>query len=193
MNSRIVLTGGGTAGHVMPHLAILGDLRSAGFEVFYVGSRGIEKELAEKAGIPFYQVSTGKLRRYLSVDNILDIFRLISGFFQSLWILAKLRPAIVFSKGGFVAVPVTFAAWFLGVPVVTHESDYSPGLANKIIGPFSKKILYTFPETSKFIPAEKSVHVGTPVRPELFDGDAVKGRAFAGFSDNRPRRLDSSE
>ena len=182
---KIILTGGGTAGHVMPHLAILGELRQAGFEVHYVGSGGIEKVLAEKAGIPFHEILTGKLRRYFSVQNFTDIFRFLAGFFQSLVIIAQLRPKIVFSKGGFVAVPVTLAAWILGVPVVTHESDFSPGLANKIIAPFSRKILYTFPETGGYLPPLKAVHVGTPVRPTLFDGDSGRGRAFCGFSDNR--------
>jgi UDP-N-acetylglucosamine--N-acetylmuramyl-(pentapeptide) pyrophosphoryl-undecaprenol N-acetylglucosamine transferase len=170
----------------MPNLAILSELRRCGFEVHYAGSGGIEKELAIQAGLPFHQIQTGKLRRYFSVQNFLDLFRLIMGFFQALGIMLKVRPKIVFSKGGFVAVPVTIAAWICRIPVVTHESDYSPGLANKIIAPFSKKILYTFPETGRFLPAAKAIHVGTPVRAELFAGDPVKGRVMCGFQDDKP-------
>jgi UDP-N-acetylglucosamine--N-acetylmuramyl-(pentapeptide) pyrophosphoryl-undecaprenol N-acetylglucosamine transferase len=181
MSAVIVLTGGGTAGHVMPNLALLDELRRAGFTPHYVGGHGIERELALKAGIPFHGVLTGKLRRYISLRNFLDVFRLIAGICQAIVLIARLKPRIVFSKGGFVAVPVTLAAWVFGVPVVTHESDYSPGLANRIIIPFSRKILYTFPETAKYLPKEKATFVGTPVRSELFEGDAEKGREFCGF------------
>ena len=139
---RIVLTGGGTAGHVMPHIAILPQLQNNDFEVHYIGSGGIEKEIATKHGIPFHEISTGKLRRYFSVQNFVDIFRVIAGFFQAFNLMLRLKPSVIFSKGGFVAVPVTLAAWVCGVPVVTHESDYSPGLANRIIAPFSRKILF---------------------------------------------------
>jgi UDP-N-acetylglucosamine--N-acetylmuramyl-(pentapeptide) pyrophosphoryl-undecaprenol N-acetylglucosamine transferase len=182
----IILTGGGTAGHVMPHLAILSELRDAGFDPHYVGSGGIEKDLANKAQIPFHQIATGKLRRYASVDNFLDVFKIFLGFIQALVLVARLRPVVVFSKGGFVAVPVTIAAWFFRVPVVTHESDYSPGLANRIIAPFSKKILFTFPETASYLSAAKAIHVGTPVRPELFLGDSVRGRTFCQLSRGLP-------
>jgi UDP-N-acetylglucosamine--N-acetylmuramyl-(pentapeptide) pyrophosphoryl-undecaprenol N-acetylglucosamine transferase len=182
----MILTGGGTAGHVMPHLAILTELRKAGFEPHYIGSGGIESELARKAQIPFHQIATGKLRRYVSVDNFWDIFKIIWGTAQSLILLLRLRPKIVFSKGGFVAVPVTVAAWILGIPVVTHESDYSPGLANKIIAPFSRKILYTFPETGALLSTTKAQHVGTPVRPELFAGDASIGKKLCGFTRDLP-------
>ncbi len=183
---RIVLTGGGTAGHVMPHLAILSELRKSNFDVVYIGSGGIEKELAVKHGIPFHQISTGKLRRYFSLQNFLDVFRIVVGFFEAFVLMLRLRPAVIFSKGGFVAVPVTLAAWMCGVPVVTHESDYSPGLANKIIGPFSKKILYTFPETQKYLGSGKAILVGSPVRPDLFSGDVETGRSYCGFSDKKP-------
>jgi UDP-N-acetylglucosamine--N-acetylmuramyl-(pentapeptide) pyrophosphoryl-undecaprenol N-acetylglucosamine transferase len=186
MSQLIILTGGGTAGHVMPHLAILSELRAAGFEPHYIGSGGIEGELARNAGIPFYKVSTGKLRRYISLDNFFDIFKICIGIVQSMILLARLRPKIVFSKGGFVAVPVTVAAWLLRIPVITHESDFSPGLANKIIAPFSKKILYTFPETGASFSSSKAIHVGTPVRPELFSGDAGRGRSFCGLKRGFP-------
>jgi len=186
VTKRIVLTGGGTAGHVMPNLALLPQLRAAGFDVVYIGSAGVEKGLVTAANVPFFEISTGKLRRYFSIQNILDVGRIIAGFFQALILMMRLRPHAVFSKGGFVAVPVTLAAWCCGVPVVTHESDYSPGLANKIITPFSRKILYTFPETEKFLPKEKSEMVGTPVRQDLFSGDAERGRQLCGFGPEKP-------
>jgi UDP-N-acetylglucosamine--N-acetylmuramyl-(pentapeptide) pyrophosphoryl-undecaprenol N-acetylglucosamine transferase len=186
VTKRIVLTGGGTAGHVMPNLALLPQLRAAGFDVVYIGSAGVEKGLVTAAHVPFYEISTGKLRRYFSVQNVLDVGRIIAGFFQALILMMRLRPHAVFSKGGFVAVPVTLAAWCFGVPVVTHESDYSPGLANKIITPFSRKILYTFPETAKFLPKERSEMVGTPVRQDLFSGDAERGRQLCGFGPQKP-------
>jgi UDP-N-acetylglucosamine--N-acetylmuramyl-(pentapeptide) pyrophosphoryl-undecaprenol N-acetylglucosamine transferase len=186
MSLKVVLTGGGTAGHVMPNLALLPELRAAGFDVSYVGSGGVEKGLAHAAGLPFFEISTGKLRRYFSIQNFLDIGRIVLGFFQAFILMLKLRPNVVFSKGGFVAVPVTLAAWFCRIPVVTHESDVSPGLANKIIAPFSRKILYTFPETGKFLPAHRSEMVGTPVRQDLFGGNAEKGRSICGFNDKKP-------
>lgn len=186
MTKRVVLTGGGTAGHVMPNLALLPELRSAGFDVVYIGSSGVEKGLVTAAQVPFFEISTGKLRRYFSVQNILDVGRIIAGFLQALILMFKLRPSAIFSKGGFVAVPVTLAAWCCRVPVVTHESDYSPGLANKIITPFSKRVLYTFAETEKYLPKEKSELVGTPVRQALFSGDADRGRKICGFGPEKP-------
>jgi UDP-N-acetylglucosamine--N-acetylmuramyl-(pentapeptide) pyrophosphoryl-undecaprenol N-acetylglucosamine transferase len=173
MSLKVVLTGGGTAGHVMPNLS-------------YVGSGGVEKGLVHAAGVPFFEISTGKLRRYFSIQNFLDIGRIVLGFFQAFSLMLQLRPSVVFSKGGFVAVPVTLAAWICRIPVVTHESDVSPGLANKIIAPFSRKILYTFPETGKYLPPSRSEMVGTPVRQDLFGGSAEKGRSICGFADDKP-------
>jgi UDP-N-acetylglucosamine--N-acetylmuramyl-(pentapeptide) pyrophosphoryl-undecaprenol N-acetylglucosamine transferase len=186
---KIILTGGGTAGHVMPHMAILPELRRNGFNPIYIGSGGIEKDIARKYDVPFFQISTGKLRRYFSIDNFLDVFRIIYGFLQSLNLMIRLRPDVVFSKGGFVAVPVTVAAWMWRVPVVTHESDYSPGLANKLIAPFSRKILFTFPETARFLKPSKSVLVGSPVRPELFLGSADKAHELCAFTEKKPSIL----
>lgn len=183
---RIVLTGGGTAGHVMPNLALVPDLKSAGFEILYVGSKGIESDLIRKAGIPFYQISSGKLRRYLSLENVFDVFRIVLGVLQAILILARLRPSVVFSKGGFVAVPVAVAATLLGIPVVSHESDYSPGLANRIIARFAKKLLYTFPETAKYLPRDKGLFVPSPIRRDLFEGDRQRGRDICSFQDNLP-------
>ena len=178
---RVCLTGGGTAGHVTPHFALLKGIKERGWDVFYVGSKGLEKPLVEAQGIPFYEVSAGKLRRYLSVENLLDVFRIVIGLFQAVKILSKKKPQVIFSKGGFVAVPVAMAAWILRIPVVSHESDLTPGLANKLIAPFAKKILFTFPETKKFLP-DTSVRVGTPVRAELLTGNAKAGLGLCGFS-----------
>lgn len=185
---RIVLTGGGTAGHVMPHFALLDDFRNSGCELAYIGSSGIEKSLVEGAGLRFYQIQAGKLRRYFSFKNFTDLFRIVIGFVQSLAILLKLRPSVVFSKGGFVTVPVVFAAWVLRIPIVSHESDLTPGLANRLAGPFAKKIFYTFEETKKFLSREKAVYTGTPIRGRLKAGSKEKGLAHCGFTpdDSRP-------
>lgn len=183
---RIALTGGGTAGHVMPNLALLPELARHDFEVHYIGSRGVEKELAEKAGLPFHQIVSGKLRRYASIENFFDIFKVGFGLLQSVFILLKLRPQVIFSKGGFVAVPVAVAGRVLGIPVVSHESDYTPGLANRIIAKFAKRLLYSFPETAKHIPASKGVLVPTPIRTELFSGDKRVGLRLCGFEGDVP-------
>ena len=180
--TRIVLTGGGTAGHVMPHLALLPKLREAGWDVHYVGSSGIERDLIHPTGIPFHSILVGKLRRYLSVQNLFDVLKVFLGTLQAFILLLRLRPDVVFSKGGFVSVPVAVGARLLGIPVVTHESDVTPGLANRIIEKFATRILYSFPETSRYVPATISRLVGSPVRQELLEGNRDKGLSFCGFS-----------
>jgi UDP-N-acetylglucosamine--N-acetylmuramyl-(pentapeptide) pyrophosphoryl-undecaprenol N-acetylglucosamine transferase len=177
----VCLTGGGTAGHVTPHFALLPELRRRGWHCFYVGSTGLEKPLVEAAGIEFKAISSGKLRRYFSVQNAVDLFKVAAGCVQALAILAAKRPDVVFSKGGFVAVPVAVAAWLLRIPVVTHESDTTPGLATRIISRFATRIIYTFPETGARLPPG-SVQTGTPIREELFAGDAERGRKLCGFA-----------
>lgn len=176
----VCLTGGGTAGHVTPHFALLPGLAARHWGCFYIGSAGLEKPLVEARGIPFYVISTGKLRRYLSVKNFVDLFKVALGAVQAALIFLKRRPDIVFSKGGFVAVPVAAAAWALRIPVVSHESDLTPGLATKLIAPLAKKIVFTFAETRPHLPASAE-QVGTPIRPELFAGDRARGLAFCGF------------
>lgn len=184
---KIVLTGGGTAGHVTPNIALLPSLYDEGFEVCYVGTKdGIEKNLIEKEKVPYYSVPTGKLRRYLSKDNITDMFRVVKGVKEAYFLLRKLKPDIVFSKGGFVAVPVVLGAKLNKIPVVVHESDITPGLANKIAMPFAKCVCTTFPETLKYIPENKGINTGTPIRKELFMGDAKKGLEICGFDGSRP-------
>ena len=187
MSKKIILTGGGTAGHVTPNLALLPRLRAEGFDIVYIGSRtGIEKELIGGAGIDYRAVSSGKLRRYFDLKNVTDIFRVIAGIFQAAAIIAKEKPDVIFSKGGFVAVPVAIGAFLNRVPFVAHESDMTPGLANKLAMPFAKKVCTTFPEAVKYVKGGKGVHTGTPIREELFKGDAEKGREFCGFSGDKP-------
>lgn len=184
---RIVMTGGGTAGHVTPNIALIPGLKELGYEIHYIGTeKGIERKLIEKEGIPYHIVNAGKLRRYLDLKNLTDTLRITQGFMQSLAIIRKLKPSIVFSKGGFVSSPVVWAAWMNRIPIVIHESDYSPGLANKIAIPFAKSICYTFPETEKYISKEKGVLTGIPVRESLFSGDKRTGREICGFSDEKP-------
>lgn len=184
---RIVLTGGGTAGHVTPNLALLPSLRKDGWDIVYIGSEtGIEKKLVEAEGIPYYSIPTGKLRRYLSKQNISDMFRVVKGVKEAGKLLKELQPDLVFSKGGFVAVPVVLGARKHKIPVIVHESDLTPGLANKIAMPFAKTVCTTFPETLKYIPKGKGVHTGTPIRQELFAGNKEKGLQMCGFTAEKP-------
>lgn len=186
MSKSIILTGGGSAGHVTPNLALLPRLQAEGFEVHYIGTEeGIEKTLVEgKEGVTYHAIAAGKLRRYFSLKNFTDPFRVVKGMFQARRIIKEVKPSVVFSKGGFVSVPVVIAAKGIA-PVVTHESDYTPGLANKISARFAKKICVTFEDTLKYT-GEKGIHTGTPIRPELYDGEAKRGLEFTGFSGEKP-------
>jgi len=184
---RIVLTGGGTAGHVTPNLALLPHLREKGCEISYIGSyNGIEKGLIEAAGVTYYGISSGKLRRYFDPKNFSDPFKVMKGFFEARKLLKNLKPDVIFSKGGFVAVPVVLAAKTRRIPCVIHESDITPGLANKICIPMAKKICANFPETMKYLPEDKAVLTGTPIREELFKGNKLAGLDFCGFTANKP-------
>ncbi len=185
---KIVLTGGGTAGHCVPNLALVPTLQSDGFEISYIGSKaGIERSLAENAGLPYYGVSSGKLRRYMDIKNFTDPFRVAKGFGESISLLKKLSPDIVFSKGGFVAVPVVRAAKLLKIPVICHESDMTPGLANRLSFGAAKKICCSFRETLEQLPADKAVFTGSPVRSELFSGNRERAIRFSGLEeDGRP-------
>ncbi|MBR4015960.1 MAG: undecaprenyldiphospho-muramoylpentapeptide beta-N-acetylglucosaminyltransferase [Anaerotignum sp.] len=184
---KIVLTGGGTAGHVTPNLALLPYLRAEGWEVVYIGSEnGMEKNLVEAAGVPYYGIPTGKLRRYLSKQNISDMFKVVKGIREAKKLLKRLKPDLVFSKGGFVAVPVVLGAKAQKIPVVVHESDITPGLANKIAMPSARVVCTTFPETLQYVPKGKGVYTGTPIRRELFRGEKKKGLAACGFDGEKP-------
>ena len=185
--NKILLTGGGTAGHVTPNLALLPYLKAEGYEIVYIGSQnGIERTLIEAEGIPYYGISTGKLRRYLSKENLKDMFRVVKGIAEAKKLIKQLKPDLVFSKGGFVAVPVVLGAKSNNVPVIIHESDITPGLANKIAMPSARVVCSTFPETLQYVPKGKGVHTGTPIRKELFEGDRQKGLEACGFTGEKP-------
>ncbi len=184
---KIILTGGGTAGHVTPNLALIPSLKEHGYEIQYIGSyQGIEKKLIEDAGIPYHGISSGKLRRYFDLKNFTDPFRVLKGYGEALKILKQYKPDVVFSKGGFVAVPVVLAAKHFRIPTIIHESDMTPGLANKICIPSAKKVCCNFPETLKYLPKEKAVLTGSPIRKELLEGDRLTGLQYAGLSAGRP-------
>ncbi|MCM3765159.1 undecaprenyldiphospho-muramoylpentapeptide beta-N-acetylglucosaminyltransferase [Neobacillus niacini] len=182
----IVFTGGGSAGHVTPNLAIISEIRND-WNIQYIGSKkGIEKELIEKIQIPYHSISSGKLRRYIDFENVVDVFRVLKGCLDARRILKKLKPDLVFSKGGFVSVPVIVAARSLKIPIFIHESDMTPGLANKISQRFATKIFTSFDETVKFFQNDKAVAIGSPIRKEVLAGSAEKGRRFLGFHGGLP-------
>lgn len=184
---RIVFTGGGSAGHVTPNIALFPKLKSLGYDIHYIGSYdGIEKKLIEDYRIPYYAISTGKLRRYFDIKNFSDPFRVIKGFVEAKKILKTLKPDIIFSKGGFVSVPVVRAAAMLKIPCIIHESDMTPGLANNLCIPVARKICCNFPETLQNLPAEKAVLTGSPIRNELTKGNKQKGLEMCGFTSAKP-------
>ena len=184
---RIILTGGGTAGHVTPNIALLPRLRELQYDIHYIGSyNGIEKSLIEKQGVPYHGISSGKLRRYFSLQNFTDPFRVLKGFGEANKIIKELKPDVIFSKGGFVSVPVVIAGKRNHVPVIIHESDMTPGLANKISIPSAVKVCCNFPETLKALPEDKAVLTGSPIRQELMTGDKEKARSFCGFKETKP-------
>lgn len=184
---RIILTGGGTAGHVTPNIALLPRLKELQYDIHYIGSyNGIEKELIEKQQIPYHGISSGKLRRYFSMQNFTDPFRVLKGFSEANKLIKELRPDVIFSKGGFVSVPVVMAGKRNHVPVIIHESDMTPGLANKISIPSAHKVCCNFPETLQALPAGKAVLTGSPIRQELLTGDPEKARQFCGFTSDKP-------
>ena len=179
---KIVMTGGGTAGHVTPNVALMPALKEAGYDIHYIGSyTGIEKELIEAQKIPYTGIASGKLRRYFDLKNISDPFRVIKGFAQAIGLMHKIKPDIVFSKGGFVSVPVVLAAKTCGIPAIIHESDITPGLANKIAIKGAKKVCCNFPETLKYLPADKAVLTGSPIRCELLSGNKENAYKLCGF------------
>lgn len=184
---RIVLTGGGTAGHVTPNIALLPRLKELGYDIHYIGSYdGIEKKLIEELGIPYYGIASGKLRRYFDVKNFTDPFRVLQGYGQAKKLMKSLQPDVLFSKGGFVTVPVVKAAAKYKVPAIIHESDMTPGLANKLCIPSAWKVCCNFPETLNHLPSQKAVLTGSPIRKELLDGEKLTAADFCGFTLNKP-------
>lgn len=184
---RIVLTGGGTAGHVTPNIALIPRLRELGYDIQYIGSYdGIEKKLIEEMDIPYHGISSGKLRRYFDLKNFSDPFRVIKGYAEARSILKKLKPDIVFSKGGFVAVPVVLAAKHCHIPVIIHESDMTPGLANRLAIPSATKVCCNFPETLQYLPQDRAVLTGSPIRAELHEGSRLAALEFCRFTADKP-------
>ena len=184
---RIILTGGGTAGHVTPNIALLPRLKELGYDIQYIGSyTGIEKELIEPFGIPYHGISSGKLRRYFSVQNFTDPFRVLKGFREAHKLIRQLKPDVIFSKGGFVSVPVVLAGKRCKVSVIIHESDMTPGLANKIAIPSAAKVCCNFPETLKSLPEGKAVLTGSPIRQELLSGNKIAAMDMCHFTSDKP-------
>ncbi|GAA0746654.1 undecaprenyldiphospho-muramoylpentapeptide beta-N-acetylglucosaminyltransferase [Clostridium oceanicum] len=184
---KIIMTGGGSAGHVTPNLALVPELKKIGYEVEYIGSKnGIEKQIIESQNIKYYPISSGKLRRYFDLKNFSDPFKVLKGIFQSFSILRREKPNIVFSKGGFVSVPVIIGAHLNKIPVITHESDMTPGLANRISAPYCTKVCVTFPESIKHIKGDKAILTGTPIRTEILKGNREKAIKLCKFKENKP-------
>ena len=189
MKKRILFTGGGSAGHVTVNTALIPHFEKEGWDITYIGSEdGIEKEIITEQfpHIPYESISSGKLRRYFSWKNFSDPFRVMKGVFDALSVIRKTKPDIIFSKGGFVSVPVVMAAKIAKVPVAIHESDVTPGLANKLAVPFATKIFTTFPETVQSLPSDKSLCAGAIIREELFTGDANEGKRLTGYYEGKP-------
>lgn len=184
---RIILTGGGTAGHVTPNIALIPRLQELGYDIQYIGSyTGIEKELIEAFHIPYHGISSGKLRRYFSLQNFTDPFRVLKGLGEAKKLVRELKPDVIFSKGGFVSVPVVLAGKRAKVPVIIHESDMTPGLANKLAIPSATKVCCNFPETLENLPKEKAILTGSPIRQELLSGNKIAAMEMCGFSADKP-------
>ncbi len=187
---HLVCTGGGTAGHVIPALPVIALARAAGVRVSFIGSRsGLEAELLADADVEYHGIASGKLRRYLSAQNLADAFRVLAGIWQAFRLLGRLRPDAVLSKGGFVSFPVVLGAWLRGIPVVAHESDLSPGLANRLALPFLRTLCVTFAETPAPRLRGRRVVTGTPLRPALLAGNRTRGRDLVGAPPDRPLLL----
>lgn len=184
---KIIMTGGGSAGHVTPNLALVPKLKELNYDIEYIGTyNGIERKIIEGEGIKYYPISSGKLRRYFDLKNFSDPFRVVKGLFDAYKIIKNNKPNIVFSKGGFVAVPVVIGAYLNGVPVIAHESDITPGLANKISSPYCTKVCVTFPESMEHVKKNKAVLTGTPIRKELLDGSRIIGKRICKFHEDKP-------
>ncbi|HCW7693201.1 TPA: undecaprenyldiphospho-muramoylpentapeptide beta-N-acetylglucosaminyltransferase [Staphylococcus aureus] len=186
--TKIAFTGGGTVGHVSVNLSLIPTALSQGYEALYIGSKnGIEREMIESQlpEIKYYPISSGKLRRYISLENAKDVFKVLKGILDARKVLKKEKPDLLFSKGGFVSVPVVIAAKSLNIPTIIHESDLTPGLANKIALKFAKKIYTTFEETLNDLPKEKADFIGATIREDLKNGNAHNGYQLTGFNENK--------
>lgn len=188
MKLSVVFTGGGSGGHVTANIALIHYFQTLGWQIYYIGSdKGVEKGIIEGLGIPYYSVKTGKFRRYLSFKTLFEPFKIALGIIQSYILLKKFKSKLVFSKGGFVAFPVVVGAWLSKIPVIAHESDFSPGLANKLCYPFIDKLCVNFEETKNYFKKnEKIFCTGTPIRQELLNGNKVTGLSLCGFNETKP-------
>ncbi|MCF0241908.1 MAG: UDP-N-acetylglucosamine--N-acetylmuramyl-(pentapeptide) pyrophosphoryl-undecaprenol N-acetylglucosamine transferase [Treponema sp.] len=205
MSVRIAFTGGGTAGHIYPGLAVCDELKNKAFElnfdlqITWIGcSRGMDKKIVTNAVRPdgtfsadfFKGIPSGKLRRYFSFKNVIDVFKIFAGFAASFFILAKLKPSLLFSKGGFVSVPPCIAAKLLKIPVITHECDFTPGLANRINAKSAKLMLLSYEDTKKFLSESnksKSFVTGNPVRPVFYNASSKRGLEFIDIPENHEK------
>ena len=179
---KIVLTGGGSAGHVTPNIAIAEQLLSRGDEVLYLGSQhSLEADLVQQAGLPLVQITSGKLRRYFDWKNFTDPFLIVLGTIQAVMAIWRFKPHIIFSKGGFAAVPVVVAAWLCRIPVIAHESDVTPGLANRLCFPIAKAICVNFEASLVHVRGKRALHTGTPLRKALKNVSDHRGKTFLGL------------
>ena len=184
------MTGGGSAGHVIPALPVADLLLAQGYRVHFIGTRsGLEQGYLGDRELIFHGISAGKLRRYFSLQNITDVFRISRAVIESVALLLRIRPSVLFSKGGFVSLPPVFAAWLLRIPVVAHESDLTPGLANRLSLPFIQTLCTSFADTQFAGFTGRKVLTGTPVRRELLDGDAAAGRRALGVENNGGKKI----
>ncbi|GGB06081.1 undecaprenyldiphospho-muramoylpentapeptide beta-N-acetylglucosaminyltransferase [Macrococcus hajekii] len=182
---KIAFTGGGTVGHVAVNMALIPEAQTREIDCVYIGSKkGIEREMIESQfpDVRYHAISSGKLRRYLSVENAKDILKVQKGVLDALAILKKEKPDLIFSKGGFVTVPVVIAAKILNIKTIIHESDVTPGLANKIALKFATKLYTTFKETLNYVPASKADYIGSIIRADLLTGQQSEGYELTGFS-----------
>jgi UDP-N-acetylglucosamine--N-acetylmuramyl-(pentapeptide) pyrophosphoryl-undecaprenol N-acetylglucosamine transferase len=190
------MAGGGTGGHIMPNIAIIDDLKASfppsrgELGILYFGGRsGMEAALLEPLGVEYRGIFCGKLRRYFSWQNFIDVFKTPIGFFQAFFALVRFRPQAVFCKGGYVSFPVAVAGWMARIPVILHESDVIPGLANRLSARFSRIICVSFEESRKYFPSKKVLVTGNPVRREIVRGNKEDGKTFTGLKENLPTIL----
>lgn len=184
----IVLTGGGTTGHVAVNLALIPMLLERGWRIYYIGSEnGIERELiADFPEVDYFGIPTGKLRRYLTWENVKDFGRVFKGIHAARKLIKRLKPDVIFSKGGFVSVPVLIGGFLNGVPSITHESDLTPGLANRLSFPFVKEVMVTFESSMQHVPAKKGYYLGPVIRKQIQGGSRARGLEAYGFSGKKP-------
>ncbi|MDE3269609.1 MAG: undecaprenyldiphospho-muramoylpentapeptide beta-N-acetylglucosaminyltransferase [Pseudomonadota bacterium] len=188
MKKKIILTGGGTAGHVMPNVALIPYLRKDGWQIYYVGSRnGIEKSIIADSNVQFYGITSGKLRRYFSWRNFTDFFKVAFGVVMAFTVLVRIKPSLIFSKGGYVSVPVAVAAFLLRIKIITHESDLSFGLATKIVARLAEQVWVAFAETCEIYP--HAHYTSLPIRDDLYLGERSRGFALCNFKSDRTTLL----